>query len=301
LTGIVEVGPRDGLQSEDRVLPVATRVELIRRLEAAGATRIETVSFAHPRLVPQMQGAEEICAALAERSFKAIGLVLNDKGLDRALAADLDEVNVVAYASDGYAEKNSGATSAERNTEAASLVRRAKDADLSVSVTISVAFGDPIEGAVAPERVASIAGEMAAAGADEIALGDTIGVAVPGDVETVLDQVRPAAPGLLTRCHFHNTRNTGYANAFAALAAGVDALDASVGGFGGSPFSPQAGGNVATEDLAWMLARAGIETALDLDALTETGTWLAQQLGHETPQSMASRVSDWPDQLTADS
>jgi hydroxymethylglutaryl-CoA lyase len=146
-----------------------------------------------------------------------------------------------------------------------------------------------------------IAGDMAAAGADEIALGDTIGVAVPGDVETVLDQVRPAAPGLLTRCHFHNTRNTGYANAFAALAAGVDALDASVGGFGGSPFSPQAGGNVATEDLAWMLARAGIETALDLDALTETGTWLAQQLGHETPQSMASRVSDWPDQLTADS
>ena len=298
---IVEVGPRDGLQSEDRVLPVETRVDLIRRLESAGATRIETVSFAHPRLVPQMEGAEEICDALTERSFRAIGLVLNEKGLERALKTDLDEVNLVAYAADGYARKNSGATSAERNAEAAGLVRRAKDAGTAVSVTISVAFGDPIDGEVPPERVASIAGEMAAAGADEIALGDTIGVAVPRDVALVLDLVVAAAPGLGVRCHFHNTRNTGYANAFAALAAGVDALDAAVGGFGGSPFSPQAGGNVATEDLAWMLTRAGVDTGLDAASLTETGTWLAQQLGHERPQSMASRAAGWPDQLTADS
>ena len=294
MTDIVEVGPRDGLQSEDRVLPVATRVELIRRLEAAGAARIETVSFAHPRLVPQMEGAEEICGALGERSFKAIGLVLNDKGLERALATDLDEVNLVAYAADGYSRKNSGATSAERNAEAAELVRRAKEAGLAASVTISVAFGDPVEGRVEPERVATIAGDMATAGADEIALGDTIGVAVPADVALVLDLVRAAAPGVPVRCHFHNTRNTGYANAFAALAAGVDALDASVGGFGGSPFSPGAGGNIATEDLAWMLERSGLETGLDLAALTETGKWLAQELGHDAPPAMASRSRDWP-------
>ena len=291
---IVEVGPRDGLQSEDAVLPVATRIELIRRLEASGARRIETVSFAHPRFVPQMEGAEEICAALGERTFRAIGLVLNEKGLERALDTDLDEVNLVAYASDGYAEKNSGASAAERNTEAAGLVSRAKEAGLGTSVTISVAFGDPIERTVAPERTATIAGDMAAAGADEIALGDTIGVAVPRDVGLVLDLVRAAAPGVRTRCHFHNTRNTGYANALAALAAGVDALDASVGGFGGSPFSPQAGGNVATEDLAWMLERSEVETGLDIAKLTETGVWLAAELGHERPPAMAVRAGNWP-------
>ncbi|HSM02201.1 MAG TPA: hydroxymethylglutaryl-CoA lyase [Acidimicrobiia bacterium] len=291
---IVEVGPRDGLQSEDRVLPVATRVELIRRLEAAGAGRIETVSFADPRLVPQIEGAEEICDALRERTFRAIGLVLNGKGLDRALESDLDEVNLVAYASDGYAEKNSAATAAHRNAEAAGLVSRAKQSGLGVSVTISVAFGDPIDGSVAPERTASIAGDMAAAGADEIALGDTIGVAVPRDVGLLLDLVRAAAPGVRTRCHFHNTRNTGYANALAALAARVDALDASVGGFGGSPFSPQAGGNVATEDLAWMLERSGLETGLDIPSLTDTGSWLARELGYDRPPAMAARAGDWP-------
>ena len=291
---IVEVGPRDGLQSEEAVLSTATRVHLIRRLEAAGASRIETVSFAHPKLVPQMAGAEEICEALGERSFSAIGLVLNDKGLERALASDLDEINVVAYASDGYAEKNSGTAADDRNTEAARLVTRAREAGLGASVTISVAFGDPIDGDVPPERVAVIAGDLATAGANEIALGDTIGSAVPADVALVLDLVRAAAPGVRTRCHFHNTRNTGYANALAALAAGVDALDASVGGFGGSPFSPQAGGNVATEDLVWMLERSGIETGLDIDSLTETGAWLAGELRHETPPAMASRAGRWP-------
>lgn len=291
---IVEVGPRDGLQSEEATLPEVTRVELIRRLEAAGATRIETVSFAHPTLVPQMAGAEQVCEALSDRSFSSIGLVLNDKGLERALASDLDEINVVAYASDGYAEKNSDASADDRNSEAAGLVARAKEAGLGTSVTISVAFGDPIDGEVPPERVAVIADNMATAGVDEIALGDTIGAAVPGDVARILDLVRAAAPGVRTRCHFHNTRNTGYANALAALAAGVDALDASVGGFGGSPFSPQAGGNIATEDLVWMLERAGIETGLDIESLTATGAWLANELGHDRPPAMASRAGRWP-------
>lgn len=291
---IVEVGPRDGLQSEDLVLPVPTRVDLIRRLEAAGATRIETVSFAHPRLVPQMDGAEAICSALGERSFSAIGLVLNDRGLDRALATDLDEVNLVAYASDGYALKNSDAGAEDRNAEAAMLAARAKDAGLLVSVTISVAFGDPIDGPVPPERVAGIARDLSEAGVDEIALGDTIGVAVPGEVARLLAMVTAAAPHTRTRCHFHNTRNTGYANALAAVAAGVQALDASVGGFGGSPFSPGAGGNVATEDLTWMLHRSGMETGLDPDRLAETGQWLAEQLGYEGSKAMHSRAAGWP-------
>jgi hydroxymethylglutaryl-CoA lyase len=291
---IVEVGPRDGLQSEDRALPVAARVELIRRLEAAGATRIETVSFAHPRLVPQMEGAEEICSALGDRSFSAIGLILNERGLERALATDLDEVNLVAYAADGYARKNSDADAADRNAEAAMLAARAKEAGLRVSVTISVAFGDPIDGPVPPERVADIARDLNEAGVDEVALGDTIGVAVPADVNRLLAMVTAAAPDARTRCHFHNTRNTGYANAFAAVAAGVHALDASVGGFGGSPFSPGAGGNIATEDLAWMLQRSGIETGLDPERLAETGQWLAEQLGHAQSKAMFSRAVPWP-------
>lgn len=291
---IVEVGPRDGLQSEDLVVPVPTRVDLIRRLEAAGATRIETVSFAHPRIVPQMDGAEAICSALGERSFSAIGLVLNDRGLERALATDLDEVNLVAYASDGYALKNSDAGAGERNAEAAVLAARAKEAGLRVSVTISVAFGDPIDGPVPPERVADIARDLNEAGVDEIALGDTIGVAVPLGVARLLAMVTAAAPETRTRCHFHNTRNTGYANAFAALAAGVQALDASVGGFGGSPFSPGAGGNIATEDLTWMLQRSGIETGLDPEHLAETGQWLATELGHAQSRAMFSRAAPWP-------
>lgn len=294
MTEIVEVGPRDGLQSERNTLPVATRVALIRRLESAGAKRIETVSFAQPRLVPQMAGAEEIAESLTTRSFAAIGLVLNEKGLERALATDIDEVNLVAYAADGYALKNSGAPAAERNAEAAGLVRQAKSAGRIASVTISVAFGDPVEGEVPPGRVEDLAGRLAAAGADEIALGDTIGVAVPSDVARLLDLVTRAAPAVRTRCHFHNTRNIGYANALAALAAGVDALDASVGGFGGSPFSPGAGGNVATEDLAWILERMGRVTGLDVAALAATGRWLAGELGHDQPPAMTGRVAEWP-------
>jgi hydroxymethylglutaryl-CoA lyase len=294
LIEVVEVGPRDGLQSEEIVLPVETRVELIRRLEAAGATRIETVSFAHPRLVPQMDGAEAICDALGERSFSAIGLVLNEKGLERALATDLDEVNLVAYASDGYADKNSGAKAEVRNAEVSALVGRAKGAGLRVSVTISVAFGDPIDGPVPADRVAGIAQTLGEAGVDEIALGDTIGVAVPFDVGRLVAMVAAAAPGVRTRCHFHNTRNTGYANAFAAVTAGVHALDASIGGFGGSPFSPGAGGNIATEDLTWMLERSGMATGLDRERLTEIGQWLAKRLGHESPQSMLAKAGRWP-------
>lgn len=291
---IVEVGPRDGLQSEDSVIPVPTRVDLVRRLAAAGAGRIETVSFAHPDLVPQMAGAEEICVALGDRSFSAIGLVLNRRGLERALECDLDEVNLVAYASDGYAEKNSGAAADERNTEVEALIEPASEAGLRVSVTISVAFGDPVEGPVPPERVAAIAAGMATAGAAEISLGDTIGVASPSQVGSTLDAVRARIGSANLRCHFHNTRNTGYANAVAAIDAGVDALDSSVGGYGGSPFSPGAGGNLATEDLTSMLTAMGVEHTVDTAAMTAIGVWLAQRLGHDQPPAMLARAAPWP-------
>ena len=291
---IVEVGPRDGLQAEDRVLDVATRVELIRRCARAGARRIEVCSFAHPSWVPQMAGAEEICTKLEDRDFSAIGLVLNARGLDRAIdAGNLDEVNLIAYAANGYCLRNTGAPADERNREAADLVVATREAGFVVSVTIGVAFGDPIDGEVAVGRIAEIAGLMGQAGAHEVALGDTIGSAVPADVEPRIAAVRDAAPGTTVRCHFHNTRNTGYANAVAASSVDVDALDASVGGFGGSPFSPMAGGNVATEDLAWLLERSGIRTGLDIDALAATGTWVAGELGSPL-QAMQSRTGSFP-------
>ena len=263
-------------------------------MERAGARRIETVSFADPRRVPQMAGAEEVSAALGERGFSAIGLVLNERGLDRALECDLDEINVVAYAADGYAVKNSGANAADRNGEATNLVRRIREAGRKASVTIAVAFGDPVDGPVPPERVAAVAAACAAAGANEIALGDTIGVATPGAVQRLTPLVAAAAPGATLRCHFHNTRNAGYANAVAALGSGVAALDAAVGGYGGSPFSPGAGGNVATEDLCALLENMGVATGIDPVAAAATGLWLAGLLGHEQPPAMLGRAAPYP-------
>ena len=263
-------------------------------MEHAGARRIETVSFADPRRVPQMAGAEEVCAALGTRSFSAIGLVLNDRGLDRALDCDLDEINLVGYGSDGYARKNTGADAAERNREVLALIERAVHTGRRVSVTIAVAFGDPIEGAIPPERIVALAANFATAGAGEIALGDTIGAGTPATVEHLVPAVAAAAPSATVRCHFHNTRNAGYANAVAGARSGAAALDAAVGGYGGSPFSPGAGGNVATEDLVTLLEAMGITTGVDPVAATTTGVWLAGQLGHEQPPAMQSRATPLP-------
>jgi hydroxymethylglutaryl-CoA lyase len=263
-------------------------------VEAAGARRIETVSFANPSVLPQMAGAEEICAALGDRSFAAIGLVLNDRGMERALDCDLDEINLVAYASDGYAMKNTNAHASIRNDEVADLVSASRQAGRPTTVTITVAFGDPVEGQVPIERVAEIAGRVAEAGADEIALGDTIGTGVPTTVRQVLEAVSSAVGDTPLRCHFHNTRNTGYANAVAALDFGVATLDSAVGGYGGSPFSPGAGGNLATEDLTAMLTAMGIEHGIDTSAMTETGIWLAGLLGHDQPPATLSRAATFP-------
>ncbi len=290
---IVEVGPRDGLQAEAQVLSVGERVELIRRLVAAGVRRIEVASFVHPKLVPQMAGAEEVVAALAGLQASKIGLVLNRRGLDRALATHVDEVNFVVAAAEGYNRHNANASVAETLASIERMLPEAQEAGKRTSVTISVAFGDPYDGEVPVAAVAGLAARAAEAGADEIALGDTIGAAVPAGVTERLDAVRQAAPGIALRCHFHNTRNTGYANAVAALAAGVDALDAAVGGYGGSPFAPGAGGNVATEDLAHLLERSGVATGLDLGALVSTAGWLEDRLGAPAA-SMLPKAGPFP-------
>ncbi len=292
---IVEVGPRDGLQAEEAVLTADVRGTLIRRLASAGAARIEVASFVRPDRVPQMAGAEEICAGLdPDRTWSAIGLVLNRRGLERALAASLDEVNLVAYASDGYSLRNTGRPAADRNEEVAALATEAVAAGCRAGVTVAVAFGDPVDGDVPVSQVADLAAALWEAGATELNLGDTIGAAVPSMVGDRIAAVREAAPDLSVRCHFHNTRNNGFANVMAALDAGVDAIDSSIGGYGGSPFSPGAGGNVATEDLVWMLERMGRDTGMDLRGLMATSVWLAEHLGDGQPRSMLPRVGPFP-------
>ena len=285
---IVEVGPRDGLQNEQALLSVEDKLEFIRRLEAAGASRIEAVSFVNPRRVPQMAGAEEIMAALPRQAGRSrIGLVLNMKGCERCVAAGCDEANVVLVASDGFGIRNQGASWREALDAVRAIADRAKaEGGPKLSATISVVFGDPYDGEVPEERVAAIVAEAASAGIREIALADTIGVADPWTVTRRVEAARRAAPDATLRLHFHDTRNTGLANAFAGVQAGVDVLDASCGGIGGCPFAVNATGNIATEDLVYMLERAGYETGLDLGALVETAAWIEQKLGKKVPSAL---------------
>jgi hydroxymethylglutaryl-CoA lyase len=292
---IVEVGPRDGLQNEAVTLGVDQKLEFIRRLEAAGVTRVEAVSFVNPRRVPQMAGAEEVMAALPKTAGRSrIGLVLNQRGWDRAVAAGCDEANIVVCASDTFGIRNQGANVAEQVAAMAAIAeQRAKTGGPVLSLTISVAFGDPFDGEVAESQVAAIARDAAGLGIGEIAIADTIGVADPWTVRSRIEAVRKAAPDARLRLHFHNTRNTGLANAYAGVEAGVDVLDASCGGIGGCPFAPAATGNIATEDLVYMLNRAGIETGLDLDQLIATGTWIGEQLGKAAPSAL-TRAGGFP-------
>jgi hydroxymethylglutaryl-CoA lyase len=285
---IVEVGPRDGLQNEAASLEVGEKVEFIGRLEACGVRRIEAVSFVNPRRVPQMAGAEEVMAALPPAPACArIGLVLNARGWDRAIAAGCDEANIVVCASDGFGVRNQGANVAEQVAAMTQIAeRRAAEGGPVLSLTISVAFGDPFDGEVSEDQVAAIAREAALAGIGEIALADTIGVADPWTVRRRIEAARKAAPDARLRMHFHNTRNTGLANAYASLEAGVDVLDASCGGIGGCPFAPAATGNIATEDLVYMLERAGFETGLDLEGLIDTGRWIGERLGKDAPSAL---------------
>ena len=289
---VCDVGPRDGLQNEDRILDPTIRAELCDRLAAAGLRRIEAASFVNPKLVPQMAWAEDVMAALHRRAGTSYaGLVLNEKGYDRALAARVDEVHYAMAATDTFGRRNQNATTDEGVETALTLVRRARADRVPITVTISVAFGCPFEGPVPAKRVLGIVERLMASAADEICLADTIGVGVPSQVKELVGGARRL--GATLGAHFHNTRNTGYANAVEALAQGAVSLDASVGGAGGCPFAPQATGNIATEDLFYLLRGLGVETGIDLDALIACSLWLGERLGKELP-GMVARAGDFP-------
>ncbi len=281
---IVEVGPRDGLQSEPGVMPTATKVEFINRLIACGVRRLEVTSFVNPKKVPQMADAEQVLALLQRRvNVYYVGLVLNRRGFDRALAAGCNEIGMAVVASDTFNQRNQGVSTDESIAAWLDIAAAAHAAGIRPQVTVSAAFGCPFEGEVPVARVVEIARRVAEGKPHEIALADTIGVGVPGQVTELIARVREAVPGVRLRCHFHNTRNTGIANAYAAVEAGVSALDASTGGIGGCPFAPAATGNIPTEDLIYMLHRMGISTGIDLDSLITTGQWLQGELGRPIP------------------
>lgn len=286
----VEVGPRDGLQNEALLVSTENKVELIRRAIAAGARRIEVASFVNPAKVPQMADAEAVVALLGKpEGVTRIGLVLNQRGATRAIAAGVDQLGAVAVASDAFGIRNQGQTSAESVAEAARIITLAQGAGLTAQVTIAVAFGCPFSGQVDPAHVVSMAKELAKAGPVEIALADTIGVAVPAQVSALVTAVKAAIAPLPVRVHFHNTRGTGVANVWAAVEAGASVVDGSIGGLGGCPFAPGAAGNVASEDAIWMLGQSGVETGLNVTALVETARWLGTVMGKPMP-SMLSKL-----------
>lgn len=291
---IVEVGPRDGLQSEPEVLPTATKLELINRLVIAGLKRLEVASFVNPKRVPQMADAEAVLAGLPKvPGVQYVGLVLNKKGFERALAAGCTEMGLVTAATNSFSERNQGATTEELICTIEEIAPLAREAGVRMQVTLSTAFGCPFEGEVPAARVVEICQRLARSNPLEIALADTIGVAVPSQVSALVEQVRGVVGDVAIRCHFHNTRNTAVANAYAAVLAGVSTLDASVGGVGGCPFAPNATGNVGTEDLVYMLSRAGYDTGIDLTKLIETAKWLGEQRGKPVP-SMVSKAGGFP-------
>ncbi|WP_035855050.1 hydroxymethylglutaryl-CoA lyase [Cryptosporangium arvum] len=294
---IVEVGPRDGLQNESALVPTAAKIAYIEALIAAGARRIEATSFVHPKRVPQMADAEAVMAGVPRPpGVRYIGLVLNERGLDRALAAGVDEVNVVLVASETFSHRNQGMSVAEAVRSFAAVSGRARAAGLGVTATIGASFGCPFEGEVAPATVAGLVRDCADAGADEIALADTIGVGVPADVVRLVEAARDVTR-LPLRFHFHNTRNTGYANALTAVEQGAAALDASAGGIGGCPFAPNATGNIATEDLTYALRRSGIASGLTLSGVVGAAALIENELGTQVP-ALLGRAGDFPGALS---
>jgi hydroxymethylglutaryl-CoA lyase/(R)-citramalyl-CoA lyase len=279
---IVDVGPRDGLQNEDRTLAPEVRAELCDLLAAAGVPRVEAVSFVNPKRVPQMAGAEEVMSAIERRPGTTYaGLVLNEKGYERAVQSGVDEVRYAFPVTETFAKRNQNTTVADATELARRLVERARLDGVRVSITLSAAFGDPFEGRVEPGHVLEIAGRVATSNPDEIVLADTIGVGVPTQVRELVAGV--AEHGITVGCHFHDTRNTGMANAVAAIESGATVLDAAVGGTGGCPFAPRATGNIPTEDLVYLLHGMGHETGIDLEALIGAAEWMAERLGKELP------------------
>lgn len=291
---IVEVSPRDGLQNEQRPFSTAEKLALVRRAIDFGARRIEVTSFVAPRRVPQMADAEKLVAALPDRAdITYIGLVLNVRGAERALATGIDQLGAVCVASDGLAVANQGQSSAQSLAIAMEVVARARAAGRSGQITIGAAFGCPFDGEVAQDHVVAMAARAAEAEPVEIALADTIGVAGPRDVASLVARVIAVVAPIPVRVHFHNTRNTGIANVWAAVTAGASVVDASLGGLGGCPFAPGAAGNVPTEDVAYMLDRSGVATGLELDRLIASAQWLQTVMGKTLP-GMVGRAGRFP-------
>jgi isopropylmalate/homocitrate/citramalate synthase len=276
---VCDVGPRDGLQNEPETLPPSTRAELVERLARAGVPRVEAVSFVRPDRVPQMAGAEEVVAALGKRDGAELaGLVLNEKGYERLGETNLDRVNVSLAATDSFSERNAGMRRDEALRQTRAVLEAARRDRRPSTATISVAFGCPFEGKVDPDGVVALAEQLG--DADELVLADTIGVATPSQVKSLVERV---AAFRTAGAHLHNTRNTGYANAYAALEGGAEILDASIGGLGGCPFAPRATGNIATEDLVYLLDGEGVVTGIDVAALIGIAEWLESLLGRALP------------------
>jgi hydroxymethylglutaryl-CoA lyase len=292
---LIEVGPRDGLQNQPALLSTDDKVHFIESLVRAGARRIEIASFVNLKLVPQMADAEAVVARVPKRAgLTRIGLVLNERGAERALATDIDEIGALAVATDSFGKRNQNQTVEDSVRIACAVIARAKAAGRSAQATISVAFGCPFEGEVPLSRVVRIAAALAESAPREIALADTIGAAAPGQVAALIAAVGKVVGGVPLRCHFHNTRNTGLANAWAVYEAGVTRLDASMGGIGGCPFAPKATGNIPTEDLVYMMERSGVSTGYDLGALIALAPWLAERLGLRQLPALVSRAGPFP-------
>jgi hydroxymethylglutaryl-CoA lyase/(R)-citramalyl-CoA lyase len=271
---ICEVGPRDGLQNAAGTLPIATRAELIDRLAACGLPRIEAVSFVHPGRVPAMAGAEEVLGAVhRDADTRLAGLVLNERGYERFVDTDLDEVRFTFAVSETFNRRNSNTSTTAGLIAARNVIHAARAAGVRAVVVLATAFGCPFEGEVDAGVVIEFAADLALAGVDEIIFADTIGVAAPRQVRALVTPALGMGPAI--GVHMHNTRNTGYVTTFAAVEAGVDVIDASIGGLGGCPFAPAASGNIATEDIVYALEREGVETGVDLDRLLQTAEWLS--------------------------
>jgi len=283
---VCDVGPRDGLQNEAQLLPAAVRAELVSLLARAGLPRIEAVSFVRDALVPQMAGAEEVVAQADRGGAELSGIVLNERGYDRFAATPLDRLNCTLAATEAFNERNGNASLAEAVARTQAILAAARK---PVTVTVSCAWGCPFEGEVDPAGVADLCERLD--GADELVLADTIGVATPKRVERLVERVSILGPRV--GAHLHNTRNTGYASAWGALAGGAAVLDASIGGLGGCPFSPNATGNIATEDLVWQLERDGVRTGIDTDALLDISHWLEELLGRRLEGNLY-RAARWP-------
>jgi len=292
---ILEVSPRDGLQNEKVSISTEHKLELIARAIAAGARRIEVTSFVNPRAVPQMADADAVAAGLPVRDdMTYIGLVMNQRGAERALATGrINQLGAVAVATDRFAIANQNQTSDGSVEAACAIIATAQTSGATAQVTIAAAFGCPFEGEVSEDRVLTMAAALAQANPVEIGLADTIGVANPAHVGRLVGKVRDLIAPIPVRVHFHNTRGTGLANVWAAVAAGARTIDASIGGLGGCPFAPGASGNVASEDVVYMLERAGIGTGIDLAALVETNHWLGTIMDRTLP-GMVARAPIFP-------